>query len=84
MTMLPPPVGQFASRNELIAHVQTFAHTQGYATTIKRSVDDIKVLFLALTVLALKLGYYLGMANMRSEWELSMSIKKFTETYNRL
>ena len=38
--MLPPPSGQFASRDELLAHVRAFAITQGYAVTVKRSRTD--------------------------------------------
>ena len=40
--MLPPPSGQFASHNELLAHVRAFARTQGYAVTVKRSRTDAK------------------------------------------
>ena len=39
--MLPPPPGQFASRDELLAHVRAFALTQGYAVTVKRSRTDV-------------------------------------------
>ena len=39
--MLPPPPGQFASRDKLPAHVQAFALTQGYAVTAKRSRTNV-------------------------------------------
>ncbi|CAG8523004.1 16564_t:CDS:2 [Racocetra fulgida] len=35
--MLPPSPGKFKSHEELLTHVRTFAKTQGYAVTIKRS-----------------------------------------------
>jgi hypothetical protein len=35
--MLPPPIGQFSSYDELLAHVRAFVLTQGYTVTIKRT-----------------------------------------------
>ncbi len=42
-SMLPPPTGCFSTRDELIAHVHAFAHTQGHAVSIKRSDRDLRV-----------------------------------------
>lgn len=38
--MLPPPVGIFQSREELLKHVQDFSLTQGYMVSIKDSSKD--------------------------------------------
>ena len=43
MQMLPPPTGRFPSRDHLIEHVRTFACSQGYAVTIRRSDKDSRV-----------------------------------------
>src|SRR5688572_12663325 len=43
MSMLPPPVTQFATRKELIDYVQNFANNNGYIITIKRSNKDSRV-----------------------------------------
>ncbi|CAJ0767110.1 18905_t:CDS:2, partial [Entrophospora sp. SA101] len=39
--MLPPPIDQFSSYDELLAHVRAFVLTQGYAVTIKRTRTDV-------------------------------------------
>ena len=39
--MLPPPIDQFSSYDELLAHVRAFVLTQGYAVTIKRTQTDV-------------------------------------------
>src|SRR6185369_11254944 len=39
--MLLPPIDQFSSYDELLAHVQAFVLTQGYAVTIKRTQTDV-------------------------------------------
>ncbi|KAM4093424.1 hypothetical protein ACB094_06G115200 [Castanea mollissima] len=38
--MLPPPVGTFQTREELLKHVRDFALTQGYMVSIKDSSKD--------------------------------------------
>lgn len=38
--MLPPPLGRFANREQLIEHVGEFAISQGYVVTIKKSKKD--------------------------------------------
>ena len=38
--MLPPPVGMFQTREELLKHVRDFALTQGYMVSIKDSSKD--------------------------------------------
>ncbi|KAH7533368.1 hypothetical protein FEM48_Zijuj04G0123400 [Ziziphus jujuba var. spinosa] len=38
--MLPPPVGTFQTREELIKHVRDFALTQGYMVSIRDSSKD--------------------------------------------
>jgi len=38
--LLPPPIGQFPSREALMVHVEGFASRQGYAVTIKRTARD--------------------------------------------
>ncbi|XP_077246720.1 uncharacterized protein LOC143886562 [Tasmannia lanceolata] len=51
--MLPPPLRRFQSREELLDHVRTFAKTQGYIITIKKSEKDRKV-----TLGCYRGGYY--------------------------
>ena len=43
MSLLPPPTGTFATREDLFNHVRQFTFGQGYATTIKRSNGDRQV-----------------------------------------
>lgn len=38
--MLPPPLGSFANREQLIEHVGDFAISQGYVVSIKKSRKD--------------------------------------------
>ncbi|XP_077216899.1 protein FAR1-RELATED SEQUENCE 5-like [Tasmannia lanceolata] len=42
--MLPPPITRFQSREELLEHVYSFARSQGYILTIRKSEKDKKVI----------------------------------------
>ena len=41
--MLPPPEALFATKEEIINHVNTFSRTQGYVTVIQRSKPGLAV-----------------------------------------
>lgn len=43
LQMLPPPPGEFASRDQLIEHVGNFAISQGYVVIIKKTKKDKQV-----------------------------------------
>ncbi|XP_027363705.1 uncharacterized protein LOC113871114 [Abrus precatorius] len=42
--MLPPPLGTFQNREDLIKHVRDFGANQGYVVTIKKSRKDRRVI----------------------------------------
>ncbi|CAG8531362.1 10390_t:CDS:2, partial [Acaulospora morrowiae] len=62
--MLPPPPNQFANHNELLAHVRTFAATQGYAVTIKRSRTDMSGQIKNITLCCDRGGSYRNKLNL--------------------
>ena len=39
-SLLPPPTGVFATREDLLKHIRDFAFSQGYAVIIKDSIKN--------------------------------------------
>ncbi|CAJ0824060.1 6002_t:CDS:2 [Entrophospora sp. SA101] len=77
--MLPPPIDQFSSYDELLAHVRAFVLTQGYAVTIKRTQTDVNGKVKNVTLRCDRGGSYRNSLNLTDDLRHRQTASRFLD-----
>ncbi|CAJ0765521.1 11704_t:CDS:2 [Entrophospora sp. SA101] len=77
--MLPPPIDQFSSYDELLAHVRAFVLTQGYAVTIKRTRTDVNGKVKNVTLRCDRGGSYRNSLNLTDDLRRRQTASRFLD-----